>query len=274
MKSWKLLVAFITILLNYGELSAQVSKAPAYPLITHSPYFSIWSFTDTVNASTTRHWTGADNPLNLKVNVDGHEYALIGKGNGVSAIQKKVEITATQTTYQFDCGQLNVQVKFTSPLIITDLAISSRPISYTTIQATSKDGKTHKAQFSFSGSTNFVVHAPGQAVDAQQYNIDGLTVLKAGSVEQPILKRAGDDVRIDWGYGYIATNSKNAHQSITKNQNNPSVLELNTFFKEELIGSKEITHTLLTIPTIPVRLQPQRPCKHCTDLMRPSALRY
>jgi len=179
MKSWKLLVAFIAILLNYGELSAQVSKAPAYPLITlYVHYFSIWSFTDTVNASTTRHWTGADNPLNLKVNLDGHEYSLIGKGNGVNAIQKKVDITATQTTYQFDCGQLNVQVKFTSPLIITDLAILSRPISYITIQATSKDGKTHKAQFSFSCSTNFVVNAPGQAVDAQQYNVEGLTVLR------------------------------------------------------------------------------------------------
>ena len=245
MKSWKLLVAFIAILMSFGNLSAQVSKAPAYPLITHSPYFSIWSFTDTVNASTTKHWTGADNPLNLKVNVDGNEYALIGKGNGVNAIQKKLDITATQTSYQFDCGQLNVQVKFTSPLIITDLAILSRPISYITIQATSKDGKKHKAQFSFSGSTNFVVNTAGQAVDAKQYNLDGLTVLKAGSVEQPILKKSGDNLRIDWGYGYIATNSNDAQQSITKNQNNSSVLELNTLFKEELIGNKEIAHTIL-----------------------------
>jgi len=245
MKSFRLLVTFFAILICIENLNAQVSKAPAYPLITHSPYFSIWSFTDSVNASTTRHWTGAENPLNLKVNVDGNEYSLIGKGNGVNAIQKKVEITATQTTYYFDCGQLNVQLIFTSPLIITDLAILSRPISYISIHAKSKDDKTHKVQFSFNASTNFVVNTPGQVVDAQQYNLDGLTVLKAGTVEQPILKRAGDDVRIDWGYGYIATNNKNAQQNITKNKANPSVLELNTLFKEELVGNKSIAHTIL-----------------------------
>src|SRR5690242_16123047 len=68
---WIGVLACVTVL-------CQVNKMPAYPLVTHDPYFSIWSFTDKVNESTTRHWTGKDHSLLGLINVDGKIYKFLG----------------------------------------------------------------------------------------------------------------------------------------------------------------------------------------------------
>lgn len=405
----KKILSFSLLLLCSLHIFSQINKAPAYPLITHDPYFSIWSMTDTLNASPTKHWTGAEQPLNGLIKVDGKTYRVIGieskvfenvvataddkpytvkyteiqpgnswqnetfddtkwktgtapfasgkktsgtlwnskdiwvrrsfnlnktdydklylkikhddnievylngeeiyhyngwlnkfqnipiedtvikkikKGKNVLAIhvantaggafldaglvtdpvikmntsvitaeQKRVTMNATQTIYDFTCGTVDATITFTSPLLIKDLNILSRPVSYITYSVKANDGKTHDVQIYLGASTNIATNISSQEVVTKKYNASQLNILKAGTKEQPVLQKKGDDLRIDWGYMYVAVpSSVKAVQSVStasqaipsfiSKTNNTSVsvgknLVLNTSVALGKVGSKQ-----------------------------------
>lgn len=54
-------------------------RPPAYPLLTHTPYFSVWAMQDGLTAAPTRHWTGAPQSLEGVVRVDGQAYQFMGQ---------------------------------------------------------------------------------------------------------------------------------------------------------------------------------------------------
>jgi hypothetical protein len=203
---------FLLLLFCRQPLFAQVNKAPAYPLILHDPYFSIWSMTDTLNASPTKHWTGAEQALTGLIKADGKTYRVIGSASKtyenntavINATQRNVTLNATQTIYEFTCGPIDATLTFTSPLLIKDLDILSRPVSYITYSIKSNDGNTHNVEIYFGASTNIATNTPAQTVVTQKYSRAQLNILKAGTIEQPVLQKKGDDLRIDWGYMYVA----------------------------------------------------------------------
>jgi len=210
MKIWRLLQILCCCLGCVQSVFSQVHKAPAYPLITHNPYFSVWSFTDELNAAPTKHWTGVNQSLIGIAKVDGKSYIFLGRDSAAEAanigkaIQKDVDMNATQTQYQFTCGPIDLTVVFTSPLLINNLDILSRPVSYISFKTKSNDRKGHNVQLYFGISSDLSVNLPEQPVMATQYANGNLSLLKAGTVEQPILKKKGDNIRIDWGYVYLA----------------------------------------------------------------------
>ena len=336
---------------------AQINKAPAYPLVVHDPYFSIWSFTDKLNESVTRHWTGAEHSLLGLLQVDGAKYGFLGRpefpieillapgaerpfeckyteddpgvdwmkdnfddsrwktgkapfGTGwdntaatewktkdiwvrrqfrlndlnidelvlllrhdddvevyingepayscsncyvsdlkkyplaesiknnlkkqdnvlalhcinprgwswldaglakqkavtgfQQAVQKKVEITATHTNYEFECGPVAVALNFLSPLLMDDLNLYSRPISFITFKVRPTDSKQHDVKLFFNASVDISRNNTCEAVSQRVFKQDGIIFEKSGTVEQPVLKKKGDDLRIDWGYSYLA----------------------------------------------------------------------
>src|SRR5690242_11527738 len=67
------------LLLSVTTRAQQQFRAPAYPLITVDPYFSIWSFNDTLYDGPTRHWTGKENSLQGIIRVDGQSYYFMGE---------------------------------------------------------------------------------------------------------------------------------------------------------------------------------------------------
>jgi len=121
-----------------------------------------------------------------------------------AAKQVDVQLSATQTKYSFECGGVALTVNFTSPLLLDDPDLMARPISYITTNVKSIDGKEHIVDVCLGVSTDLVVHLPNQEVTARRYQQGKLDIMKAGTVEQNVLGRKGDDVRIDWGNVYVA----------------------------------------------------------------------
>ncbi len=66
-----------TLLIAANLTAQQPPRPPSTPLITHNPYFSIWSNSDDLTASSTVHWTGKPQPLVGLVRIDGHPFRLI-----------------------------------------------------------------------------------------------------------------------------------------------------------------------------------------------------
>ena len=360
----KALTALAVSAFTLTSARAQVYKMPAYPLISHNTYFSIWSNTDKLYDSPTRHWTGKDQSLEGVIKIDGEFYHFMGneppelksivaagdeenyschyiidtapekgweqpsfddkgwktgegpfgddrisngtkwtgtdiwlrrkfsladipqgklilrnyhdddaeyylnghliasrpgangdyemfelpeeaksfmiKGDNILAVhcrntgggtmidagisveikhdpfagiktaeQLSVTVNATQTIYHFNCGPVKLRVAFTSPLILNDLSLLSLPVSYISYQAQATDGKKHDVSILTAASSNIAADVASQTIKAQKYSASGMQILKAGTAEQPILKKKGDNVRIDWGYMYVAVPSGN-----------------------------------------------------------------
>ncbi|GAA0562302.1 DUF4965 domain-containing protein [Chitinophaga japonensis] len=121
-----------------------------------------------------------------------------------TAQQKSVTLNATQTIYELTCGKTDVTLTFTSPLLLNDLDLLSRPVSYVQVAVKANDGAAHDVQLYLGASTDLAVNEPSQEVKAEQYAARGLSILKAGTTGQPVLQKKGDNVKIDWGYVYVA----------------------------------------------------------------------
>jgi len=119
------------------------------------------------------------------------------------ATQQSVEVMATQSIYQFTCGPVDLKATFTSPLLMTQLDVLSRPASYLTFDVRSNDGKTHDVQLYFDASAELAVNEPHQEVTWKRPTIESLNVMRAGTRSQKKLATKGDNVRIDWGYVYV-----------------------------------------------------------------------
>lgn len=123
---------------------------------------------------------------------------------GTEAEQIKVNVLPTQTYYSFYCGPVQLDLKFTSPLVLTDLDLLSSPVNYISYEVRSLDKRAHDVQIYFSATPKWAVNSPEQEVSVESYQSSGIHVLKTGTLEQNVLGKSGDIICIDWGYFYLA----------------------------------------------------------------------
>lgn len=213
MKANPTLLPLVAGLVLSHSLTAQAQDAaplrpPSVPLVACDPYFSIWSPYDQLHGGDTTHWTGKPHRLACVATIDGKTYQLMGSpGDDTPALpQTKLEVLPTRTIYTFEGSGVTLRMTFTTPALPDDLDILSRPVTYVTQDVAATDGQPHKVSVTFAAGSEITVNTPNQPVKADPARtLDGLTVLRAGSVAQPVLAKAGDDLRIDWGYLYLAS---------------------------------------------------------------------
>lgn len=192
-------------------------RPPAVPLVTHDPYFSIWSCADALTDDYTRHWTGSRCAMTGFIRIDGEWRRFIGRGESDAARYRSHEMDAlrqtgctvmpTSTVYTFECEQITLEVTFCSPVLANDIALMSRPISYVSYKIGSRDGAEHEIEVYFDISAEAAVNTPDQSVKFGHTDYS----VYCGRGNTDVLAKRGDDLRIDWGYLHLFGNGFEMH---------------------------------------------------------------
>jgi hypothetical protein len=86
-----------------------------------------------------------------------------------------------------------------------DLSITVSKFFVVDFEIKSTDGKTHETEITFGLAADIARNESTQVLETNAGAKGSLKYLKTGVKDQTILGRKGDDVRIDWGYGYLAS---------------------------------------------------------------------
>ena len=162
-----------------------------------------------------------------------------------TAIQNSVALSATQTFYDFTCGPVNLKIQFTSPLLPDNPDLLSRPVNYISYKVVSTDGNDHDVQIYFEATPQWAVNDISQEVEVSTGKTGTINYAKTGTTEQPVLQKKGDNVRIDWGYFYLAANESQTSlvgigdfiglkESFTKNGNFKTEEKLTAVMTEKM----------------------------------------
>ena len=174
-------------------------KYPAIPLITNDPFFSIWSGSDELYGSVTRHWSGKPMPLYIAVKIDGKYYAVCGTDTDNfflcrRIMQTSVEVTPLSTIYTFENELVKLTLKFTTPLLLDRPDILARPVSYIDYKIERKQ-EFKEVKFVFGIGAICSVNLNQQEIMFERTPYS----MSCGNKFQTPLAKAGDCNRIEWG---------------------------------------------------------------------------
>ncbi|HEU5458264.1 MAG TPA: DUF4965 domain-containing protein [Terracidiphilus sp.] len=204
------MIVGITLSAALGTAMAQSAiapmRAPATPLVVHDPYFSLWSMNDRLTDGPTRHWTGVPQPISGFVRVDGKNFRYLGDADRDVPAMREVsrEITPTRTLVALENDQIALSLCFFTPAFPDDLAVMARPVTYLTWTVKSRDGAMHDVAIYLDVDGAIATNTREEKVAWSRARIKGMSLLRVGTQQQPMLEKWGDNVRIDWGSFYLA----------------------------------------------------------------------
>jgi hypothetical protein len=192
------------------------ARTPTTPLVLHDPYFSIWSFNDKLTDGPTRHWTGTSQQMDGFIRIDGKTFRFMGNDRAASPIpQVSRAIWPTRTIYDFEASGIHLTATFFTPALPQDLDVLSRPLTYLIWSVRSTDGASHSVQLYFDASANLAVDNNEEPVVWGASRVGDMTVMHIGTTSQQTLAKAGDNLRIDWGWADVAVPSQPGMQTAT-----------------------------------------------------------
>ena len=184
----------------------RLRRPAAVPLVTIDPHTSVWSLADRLTDDWPRHWTGTKMALYGVVRVDGVPYRFMGGAEFLAraATQLSLAIGATQTTYVFHAGAIELTVVFTSPLLPDDPDLLSRPATYLTLTARPLDAHPHDVLAYVDMTGEWAVNLPHDRVVWEVPQAEGIQAASFRAEHQRVLAEAGDHRRIEWGSAFLA----------------------------------------------------------------------
>ena len=221
----------------------------AIPLVTVDPYFSIWSFTDKLYDDATRHWSNKRAAMTGFLKVDEKYYRFMGKIQSDNEIyffepdvieQTNVEVRATKTIYTFENNILKMLLTFRTPLLLDDLNLMSRPVSYISYDIEYKDNKEHNTEIYFDICSELCVDDTSQIVDfgTTDYSV------YIGKGDKDVLSKSGDEVRVDWGYVHLI--APGAEYKVVSGFDKRDLLK----YKHDMVGITEPRRVCEDFPAI------------------------
>lgn len=186
-------------------------RPPAVPLVINDPYMSVWSMADCLTDDDSRHWTGQPQPLCGLIRIDGRCWRFAGGsldyiGLDLPAMrQTGLTVAPTRTIYQMEAGGIQLSLTFLTAALPHDLDLLARPITWLDMEVRASDGQAHAVELYLDVTGHWVVDNPAQKAIWGRHRLETRDLLWLGSLEQPLLAKSGDDLRIDWGYLYMTS---------------------------------------------------------------------
>ena len=198
--------AFVALAGDGARAQTPTFRPPSVPLVVNDPYLSIWSNATKLTDTQTQHWTRREHALSSLIRVDGKPFRLMGTQpqSAPAFRQTSLRVTPTSSIYRFENAGIHLTFSFLTPFLPNDLDVLARPATYLTWSAQSSDGRAHRVEIYLGASSQLAVNTPAQTVVWAREKMGKLAAVRVGTQKQSLLRPAGDDVRINWGYAYLA----------------------------------------------------------------------